>query len=65
MGLAGCWTAAVAFQAIRLALNGARLLRRNSVLSKLEPLPDALADVEARLHNQGDDVDGRAAAAAA
>ena len=51
MGLAGCWVAAVAFQVIRLALNSARLLRRKSVLSRTEPLPDALADVEARLQN--------------
>jgi hypothetical protein len=53
MGLAACWTAAVAFQVIRLALNSARLLRARSVLSREDPLPDALADVEAQLLEEG------------
>lgn len=47
-GLAGCWSVAVAFQAVRLTVNGTRLLLPSSVLSRVEPLSDQLEELEAQ-----------------
>ena len=51
LGLVGCWSAAIAFQAVRLVTNGWRLLRSASVLSSTQCLPDAIQDLE---HAVGD-----------
>jgi hypothetical protein len=52
-GLAGCWSIAVAFQAVRLVVNGARLLLPSSVLSRIEPLSDQLKLLEAMTTGSG------------
>lgn len=42
-GLSGCWLAIICFHCVRLASNGARLLRPQSVLSQAKPLTTTLA----------------------